>query len=162
MTGKSKIGHNQRQILTVLYDYRERYPDKWVPYYRLINDLKMAETVFSRAIQPLVETHSNGNNFNPLVEMTHPSIAYREFQGSVVPLPDNATMSDALSAMKYTWESSDARSHFYRITDLGVERLDNLTSGKRRKRFTKSNHDRGESVNASAMDFLTRGIKEKS
>lgn len=137
MTGESRIGHNQRQILAALYDYHERYPYQWVPNYRLINNLKMADTAFSRAIQRLVEPHSNGNNFNPLVEMTHPSIAYREFQGGVIPLPDNATMNDALFAMKFAWEGSDMQSHFYRITDLGVERLHRLASHDRRKPSTK-------------------------
>ncbi len=136
MTGQPRIGHNQRQILTALYDYSERYPGQWVPRYRLINDLKMDETSFSRSIQRLVEPHS-GNDFNLLVEMTHPSIAYREFQGGVIPLPDNATMSDALFAMKFAWEGSDVRRHFYRITDSGVERLGSLTTRNCRKPCTK-------------------------
>ena len=136
MTVKSRIGHNQQKILTVLYEYSERYPDQWVPHYRLIKDLKMAETDFSQAIKRLVEHRSNGNDFNPLVETTHPSIAHREFEGGVIPLPDNATMSDALFAMKYAWEGSDARRHLYRITDLGVGRLQSLTSGNRGKRST--------------------------
>ena len=132
MTGISGIGHNQQQILTVLFEYSERYPDQWVPHYRLINDLKMAETDFSQAIKRLVEPRTNGNDFNPLVELTLPSIAYREFEGGVVPLPDNATMSDALFAMKFAWEGSEARRHFYRITELGVAHLQSLTSGNRR------------------------------
>lgn len=145
MSGKLRIGHNQHQILTVLYDYSTRFPDQWVPRYRLINDLNMAETAFSLAIKRLVEHHSSGNGFNPLVEMTHPSIAYREFQGGVIPLPDNATMSDALIAIKFTWEGSDSRRHFYRITDLGMERIRGLTNRNRRKVSTKK-HVSGETV----------------
>lgn len=136
MTGKSRIGHNQQKILTVLYDYSKRYPDQWAPRYRLINDLKIPETDFNQAIKHLVEPSSSGNNFNPLVEMTHPSIAYREFEGGVIPLPDNATMSDALFAMKDAWEGSDGRRHLYRITDMGVRLLQSLTSGNRRKPST--------------------------
>lgn len=126
MTGKSRIGHNQYHILTVLYDYSARYPDQWVPHYRLIDDLKMSEATFSRSIQRLVEPHGSWNDLNPLVEMTHPSIAYREFQGGVIPLPDNATMGDALLAMNFAWEGSGIRRHFYRITESGVERLVSL------------------------------------
>ena len=133
MSGKSTIGHNQRQILTALYDYSKRYPDQWVPHYRLINELEMAEATFNRAIQRLVNSQSSGSDFSPLVEMTHPLIAYREFQGSVIPLPDNATMSDALYAVKFAWEGSDVGRHLYRITDLGVQRLDSLTSRDRRR-----------------------------
>ena len=123
MSGISGIGHNQQEILTVLFEYSERYPDQWVPHYRLINDLKMAETDFSQAIKRLVEPHPNGNDFNPLVELTLPSIAYREFEGGVIPLPD----------MKFAWEGSEARRHFYRITELGVAHLQSLTSGNRRQ-----------------------------
>ncbi|NNK15254.1 MAG: hypothetical protein HKP52_13530 [Desulfofustis sp.] len=123
MGRQSRIGHNQRQILTVLYDYSERYPQQWVPHYRIIDDLKMDESIFSRAIQGLVEPPNSRNDFKPLVEMTHPTIAYREFQGEVIPLPDNATMGDALFAMKFAWEGNTAQHNFYRITDLGVERL---------------------------------------
>ena len=137
MSRQSRIGHNQRQILIVLHDYRERYPDKWVPQYRLINDLKMAEAAFSRAIQRLVESHSSGDDFDSLVEMTLPSIAYREFEGDVIPLPDNATMSDALFAMKFAWEGNDVQHYFYRITDLGVKRLVKLRSRTRPKTSIK-------------------------
>ena len=133
MGNQSRIGHNQRQILTVLFDYSKRYPEQWVPHYRLIDDLKMAETTFSRALQGLVEPQSESSDFNPLVEMTHPSIAYREFQGGVIPLPDHATMSDAIFAMKFAWEGNTVRRNFYRITDLGVERLASLTSRTRPK-----------------------------
>lgn len=133
MIGKSRIGHNQYHILTVLYDYGARYPDQWVPHYRLIDDLKMSETAFSRAIQRLVEPHGSWNDLNTLVEMTHPSIAYREFQGGVIPLPDDATMGDALLAMKFAWEGSDIRRHFYRITESGVERLVSLARRNLRK-----------------------------
>ena len=76
MSGISGIGHNQQKILTVLFEYSERYPDQWVPHYRLINDLKMAETDFSQAIKRLVEPRPNGNDFNPLVELTLPSISH--------------------------------------------------------------------------------------
>jgi hypothetical protein len=137
MGRQSRIGHNQRQILTVLFDYSRRYPEQWVPHYRLISDLKMAETTFSRALQGLVEPHNSRNDFRPLVEMTHPSIAYREFQGNVIPLPDNATMSDALFAMKFAWEGNTARHNFYRITDLGVERLGRITNLTRPKSSIK-------------------------
>ena len=131
MGRQSRIGHNQRQILKVLFDYSERYPEQWVPHYRLIDDLNMAETTFSRALQGLVDPQNDRNDFTPLVEMTHPSIAYREFQGDVIPLPDNATMGDALFAMKYAWEGNTARHNFYRITDLGVKRLVRITSRTR-------------------------------
>ncbi|MBT8355370.1 MAG: hypothetical protein KJO60_12655, partial [Desulfofustis sp.] len=117
MGRQSRIGHNQRQILTVLYDYSERYPQQWVPHYRIIDDLKMDESIFSRAIQGLVDPPNSRNDFKPLVEMTHPTIAYREFQGEVIPLPDNATMGDALFAMKFAWEGNTAQHNFYRITD---------------------------------------------
>ncbi len=137
MGRQSRIGHNQRQILTVLFNYSERYPEQWVPHYRLIDDLKMAETTFSRALQGLVEPQHSRNDFQPLVEMTHPSIAYREFQGDVIPLPDNATMGDALFAMKFAWEGNTTRHNFYRITDLGVERLFRITSLSRPKTSIK-------------------------
>ena len=133
MGRQSRIGHYQRQILTVLFDYSERYPEQWVPHYRLIDDLKMDEITFSHALQGLVEPHDSNSDFQPLVEMTHPSIAYREFQGDVIPLPDNATMSDALFAMKFAWEGNTARHNFYRITDLGVEHLVRMTSSTRPK-----------------------------
>ena len=131
MSRQSRIGNNQRQILSVLFDYSERYPEQWVPHYRLIDDLNMAETTFSRALQGLIKPQDDRNDFKPLVEMTHPSIAYREFQGDVIPLPDNATMGDALFAMKYAWEGNTARHNFYRITDLGVRRLVRITSSDR-------------------------------
>jgi hypothetical protein len=137
MGSQSRIDHNQRQILTVLFDYSERYPEQWVPHYRLIDDLKMAEAAFSRALQGLVEPQNSKNDFQPLVEMTHPSIAYREFQGDVIPLPDNATMSDALFAIKFAWEGNTARHNFYRITDLGVEHLVRITGPTRPKTSIK-------------------------
>lgn len=133
MGRQARIGHNQRQILIVLFDYSELYPEQWVPHYRLIDDLEMAETTFGRAIQGLVEPQNIGNDFKPLVEMTHPSIAYKEFQGDVIPLPDNATMSDALFAMKFAWEGNTSQHNFYRITDIGVERLVRITSRTRPK-----------------------------
>jgi hypothetical protein len=36
-------------------------------------------------------------------------------------------MSDAIFAMKFAWEGNTVRRNFYRITDLGVERLVSLT-----------------------------------
>ena len=138
MGRQSRIGHNQQQILSVLFDYNDRYPGQWVPHYRLIDDLKMAETTFSRALEGLVEPRNDRNDFKSLVEMTHPSIAYREFQGDVIPLPDNATMGDALFAMKYAWEGNTARHNFYRITDLGVEQLIRITSRTRPKKPAES------------------------
>ena len=138
MGRQSRIGHNQRQILSVLFNYNNRYPEHWVPHYRLIDDLDMAETTLSRALEGLVEPLKDGNNFIPLVEMTHPSIAYREFQGDVIPLPDNATMGDALFAMKYAWEGNTARHSFYRITELGVEQFIRITRNTRPKKPTKS------------------------
>ena len=138
MGRQSRIGHNQQHILSVLFDYNDRYPGQWVPHYRLIDDLNMAETTFSRALEGLVEPRNDRNDFKPLVEMTHPSIAYREFQGDVIPLPDNATMGDALFAMKYAWEGNTARHNFYRITDLGVEQLIRITSRTRPKKPAES------------------------
>jgi hypothetical protein len=158
MIRRQRIGHNQRQILTTLYAYRERYPGQWVPRYRLNNDLKMGETPFSRAIKRLVEPHYGGNGFSPLVEMTYPSVVYREYQGNVIPLPDNATMSDALFAMKFAWDGSDSRSHFYRITDLGVERLNCLSRWNRPKPRTQASQARDQSVYGPAWHVLTRDI----
>ncbi len=128
MAGQAKIGNNHRKILAALYEYSKRYPNHWVPHHRLVDELNMNETVFSSAIQFLVETRDGGYDLDSLVEMTHSSIAYREYQGGVIPLPDNATMSDALFAVKYTWYSNHSSPHFYRITNLGVERLNNLTT----------------------------------
>lgn len=137
MTRQPRIGHNQRQILAALYDYRVRYPGQWVPRYRLTRDLKMGETPFSRAMRRLIEPHDGGNGFAPLVEMTYPSIVYKEYQGNVIPLPDNATMGDALFAIEFAWDGKDGRRHFYRITDLGVERLASLITRNRPKSRTK-------------------------
>lgn len=137
MTRQPRISHNQRQILATLCDYRESYPGQWVPGYRVFNDLRMGESGFSRAIKGLVEPSDGVNSFDPLVEMTYPSIVYREHEGNVIPLPDNATMSDALFAMKFAWDGSDDRCRFYRITDFGVERLERLTMRNRFKARTK-------------------------
>ena len=154
MTRQLKTGHNQWQILAALYDYSKRYPDQWVPRYRLINDLKMGDTTFSQAIQQLVEPHDGENHFDSLVEITYPSIAYREYQGGVVPLPDNATMSDALFAMKFAWDSNHGRRHFYRITELGVKHLDSLTSRNRLK-----SAQQGHPGYDPEQDSLTQAIK---
>ncbi len=97
----------------------------------------MGEASFSRAIKRLIEPHNGVNSFDLLVEMTYPSIIYREHEGNVIPLPDNASMSDALFAMKFAWDGSDGRRRFYRITDFGVERLERLTIHNRLKPRTK-------------------------
>lgn len=142
MTRQPRIGHNQHQILATLYDYKERYPGQWVPHYRLNNDLGMGETAFSRAIKRLIEPHEGGNEVDPLVEMTYPSIVYREYEGNVIPLPDNATMSDALFAMKFAWDGSDGCRRFYRITDFGVKRFASLTRRNRLNPLTKPSQAR--------------------
>ena len=133
MARQPRISHNQRQILDTLYDYRESYPGQWVPSYRITYDLRMGEAHFSRAIKRLLEPHDRFNSFDPFVEMTSPSIVYREHEGNVIPLPDNATMSDALFAIEFAWDGSDGRRRFYRITDFGVECLERLTIGNRFK-----------------------------
>jgi len=137
VTRQLRISHNQRQILATLCEYRESYPGQWVPRYRITSDLKMGESGFSRAIKGLIEPSDGVNSFDPLVEMTYPSIVYREHEGNVIPLPDNATMSDAVFAMKFAWDGSDGRCRFYRITDFGVERLERLTNRNRFKPGTK-------------------------
>lgn len=125
-----RIGHLQRRILQALYDCAYRNSVEWVSRTELLMDLDLystsGETSFSRAIKRLNNPSNDWDNFPPYIEIG----CEHDYESAFIKAERKLTEEDRerLYHLKV-----DGRRRYYRITNHGVERFDNLSLPSRRR-----------------------------
>ncbi len=129
-----RIGHQQRRILQALYDHAYKHTVDWISrtdlLWRLDIHTHSEEVSFSRAIKRLYSPQDDWDELPPYVQRG----SEFDFEQACIEAERNLTEED--------WDilfnrRRDDRRNYYRITELGIETLDNLSKRSRRKPRTK-------------------------
>ena len=129
-----RIGHQQRRILQALYDHACKNTVDWISRTDLLWQLEIyshsGEVSFSRAIKRLYEPRDGWNQLPPYVE-----------RGSEFDC-EQAYIEAERKLTEDDWDllfnrRRDERRKYYRITEIGIETVDNFSTRSRRKPRSK-------------------------
>lgn len=130
-----RIGHQQRRILKALYDHACEHTVDWISrtdlLWRLNIQSHSEEVSFSRAIKRL---YSPRDGWDELPHYVQRGSEF-DFEQACIEAERKLTEED--------WDilffrRRDGRRNYYRITELGIETVDNLSKRNRRKPRTKT------------------------
>lgn len=129
-----RIGHQQRRILQALYDHACEHTVDWISrtdlLWRLDIHTHSEEVSFSRAISRLYSHHDGWDELSPYVQRG----SEFDFEQACIEAERKLTEED-WGILSYRLR--DDRRNYYRITELGIETVDNLSKRSRRKPRTK-------------------------
>jgi len=125
-----RIGHQQRRILEALYDHACAHTVDWMSrtdlLWRLGIQTHSQEVSFSRAIKRLYNPRNGWDELPPYVQRG----SEFDFEQACIEAERKLTEEDLDILF---CRRRDDRRNYYRITELGIETVDNLCQRTRRK-----------------------------